>query len=80
MLRIENRRDDREMRGVDLERAFRQSLSRSGLADEVGLRDRWDDLNQVIRRLLDLTPSRDQAVEAGLSEPVIRPHSPAWSR
>lgn len=37
-VRIETDRGDREIWGVDLERAFRQSLSTPGIGDEVGLR------------------------------------------
>lgn len=37
-MRIETERGDVERWGVDLERAFRQSLSRPGVGDEVGLR------------------------------------------
>jgi putative DNA primase/helicase len=37
-VRIETDRGDREIWGVDLERAFRPSLSTPGLGDEVGLR------------------------------------------
>lgn len=37
-VRIETDRGDREVWGVDLERAFRQSLSTPGIGDEVGLR------------------------------------------
>jgi putative DNA primase/helicase len=37
-VRIETDRGDREVWGVDLERAFRQSLSTPGVGDEVGLR------------------------------------------
>jgi hypothetical protein len=37
-VRIETDRDDREIWGVDLERAFRQSLSTPGVGDEVGIR------------------------------------------
>lgn len=37
-VRIETERGDREIWGVDLERAFRQSLSNPGLGDEVGVR------------------------------------------
>ncbi len=37
-VRIETERGDREIWGVDLERAFRQSLSTPGIGDEVGLR------------------------------------------
>lgn len=37
-VRIETDRGDREIWGVDLERAFRQSLSTPGVGDEVGLR------------------------------------------
>jgi len=37
-VRIETDHGDREVWGVDLERAFRQSLSTPGIGDEVGLR------------------------------------------
>lgn len=37
-VRIETERGDREIWGVDLERAFRQSLSTPGIGDEVGVR------------------------------------------
>jgi conjugative element/phage-associated large polyvalent protein len=37
-IRVETDRGDREIWGVDLERAFRQSLSTPGVGDEVGLR------------------------------------------
>ncbi len=37
-VRIETERGDREIWGVDLERAFRQSLSTPGIGDEIGLR------------------------------------------
>lgn len=37
-LRIETERGDREVWGVDLERAFRQSLSSPGIGQEVGVR------------------------------------------
>lgn len=37
-VRIETNHGDREVWGVDLERAFRQSLSTPGIGDEVGLR------------------------------------------
>jgi len=37
-LRVETARGDREIWGVDLERAFRQSLSTPGIGDEIGVR------------------------------------------
>lgn len=37
-VRVETSRGDREIWGVDLERAFRQSLSTPGIGDEVGVR------------------------------------------
>lgn len=37
-VRIETARGDREIWGVDLERAFRQSLSTPGIGDEIGIR------------------------------------------
>jgi putative DNA primase/helicase len=37
-LRIETERGDREVWGVDLERAFRQSLSSPGIGQEIGVR------------------------------------------
>ncbi len=37
-VRIETKQGDREIWGVDLERAFRQSLSTPGIGDEIGLR------------------------------------------
>ena len=37
-VRIETERGDREIWGVDLERAFRQSLSTPGIGDDVGIR------------------------------------------
>jgi len=37
-VRVETARGDREIWGVDLERAFRQSLSMPGIGDEIGLR------------------------------------------
>ncbi|MEO8467758.1 MAG: LPD7 domain-containing protein [Gammaproteobacteria bacterium] len=37
-VRIETERGDRELWGVDLERAFRQSLSTPGIGDEIGVR------------------------------------------
>ncbi len=37
-VRIETERGDREIWGVDLERAFRQSLSTPGIGDEIGVR------------------------------------------
>jgi putative DNA primase/helicase len=37
-VRVETARGDREIWGVDLERAFRQSLSTPGIGDEIGVR------------------------------------------
>jgi Large polyvalent protein-associated domain 7 len=37
-VRIETERGDRDIWGVDLERAFRQSLSNPGIGDEIGIR------------------------------------------
>lgn len=37
-VRVETTRGDREIWGVDLERAFRQSLSTPGIGDEIGVR------------------------------------------
>jgi putative DNA primase/helicase len=37
-VRVETEKGDREIWGVDLERAFRQSLSTPGIGDEIGLR------------------------------------------
>lgn len=62
-VRIETDRGDLERWGVDLERAFRQSLSRPGIGDEVGLRVVGRDAVTV------LAPKRDtQGREIGREE------------
>lgn len=52
-VRIETERGDREIWGVDLERAVRQSLSTPGVGDEVGLRATGRDPVTVIAPKLD---------------------------
>jgi len=52
-VRIETERGDREIWGVDLERAVRQSLSTPGVGDEVGLRAVGRDPVTVIAPRLD---------------------------
>ncbi len=52
-VRIETDRGDHERWGVDLERAFRQSLSRPGIGDEVGLRVVGRDAVTVLAPKLD---------------------------
>ena len=62
-VRIETERGETERWGVDLERAFRQSLSRPGIGDEVGLRVVGRDDVTV------LAPKHDaQGREVGLEE------------
>jgi hypothetical protein len=70
-VRIETERGDREIWGVDLERAFRQSLSTPGVGDEVGLRSIGKDAVRV------LAPERDSnGREVGLKE--IDTHRNRW--
>lgn len=52
-VRIETARGDREIWGVDLERAFRQSLSTPGIGDEIGLRAVGSQAVTVLTRQLD---------------------------
>lgn len=60
-VRIETEHGDRDIWGVDLERAFRHSLSTPGIGEEIGLRAIGKDAVTV------LTPERDaQGQEIGL--------------
>lgn len=70
-VRIETEHGDREIWGVDLERAFRQSLSTPGIGDEVGVRATGRDPVTV------LTPKYDPAGrEVGCEE--LDTHRNQW--
>jgi putative DNA primase/helicase len=70
-VRIETEQGDREIWGVDLERAFRQSLSTPGIGDEIGLRGVGKDAVTV------LTTKRDtQGREIGRE--AIEAHRNQW--
>jgi len=70
--RIETERGDREIWGVDLERAFRQSLSTPGLGDEVGVRAIGRDPVMVRAPRFD-----SEGKEVGQSELAV--HRNQWS-
>jgi hypothetical protein len=69
-VKLETSRGDRTIWGVDLERAFRESLTKPGIGDEVGLRTVRQDPVKVRRQ------DRDEAGE--LAEHDLETHRNRW--
>jgi hypothetical protein len=59
-VRIETEKGDRDIWGVDLERAFRHSLSNPGIGDQVGLRARGKEPVTVLAEGRELDTHRNQ--------------------
>jgi conjugative element/phage-associated large polyvalent protein len=59
-VRIETEKGDRDIWGVDLERAFRHSLSNPGIGDQVGLRPRGKEPVTVLAEGRELDTHRNQ--------------------
>jgi putative DNA primase/helicase len=59
-VRVETEKGDREIWGVDLERAFRHSLSNPGIGDQVGLRARGKERVTVLTEGKELDTHRNQ--------------------
>jgi hypothetical protein len=59
-VRIETEKGDRDIWGVDLERAFRQSLSNPGIGDEIGIRAIGKEAVTVVAEGRELDTHRNQ--------------------